>query len=88
MQFLFRLMSGPILHGSWAGTVGWFIAVAALRSGKKSPRSRAMAALHGLYDVFASDILGLGLAGITFVIFMAYLGHGDDLEKNSHATVA
>ena len=37
MQFLFRIMTGPILHGAWAGTVGWFIGIAAIRKEKKTP---------------------------------------------------
>ncbi len=92
MQFLFRLMSGPVLHGAWAGTVGWFIGVAAVRPKKRWPTVALglclMAALHGLYDVFSGNILGLALAAVTFIVFMAYLGHGDEIEKQSSVASA
>ncbi len=84
MQFMFRIMCAPILHGAWAGTVGWFIGVAAVRPGKSWPTIAVgiglMALLHGMYDVFAGDVLGIALAGLTFVCFMAYLAHGEEQE--------
>lgn len=85
MQFVFRLMSGPVLHGAWAGTVGWFIGVAAVRGGKRWPLVvvgiGAMALLHGLYDVFAGGLWGLAFAGLTFLIFMSYLAYGDEIIR-------
>lgn len=82
MQFMFRIMCAPILHGAWAGTVGWFIGVAAARPGKSWPTIvvgiALMAVLHGMYDVFAGDLFGIVLAGFTFTCFMAYLAHGEE----------
>jgi len=86
MQFLFRIMTGPILHGAWAGTVGWFIGVAAVRSDKRWQiifiGILSMAILHGLYDIFAGTIWGILLAGFTFLVFMAYLTHDQNEEIN------
>lgn len=87
--FLDRIMSGPLQHGAWAGVVGWFIGVAALRRGPKWPIVTVgiafMAILHGLYDVFSSSILGIALAGIGFVVFMGYLIHGEQEGAISEA---
>jgi protease PrsW len=84
-QILHRAMAGPLLHGAWAGVVGWFVGVAALRPGKKWPTIAVgiafMAVLHGLFDVFSDSLIGLALAGATFVIFMAYLSHGEEVAK-------
>lgn len=91
MQFMFRIMSGPILHGAWAGTVGWFIGVAALKSGKKWPIVAVgigcMAFLHGMYDVFAGSIWGIGIAALSFIILMAYLTHGEEQERINQASM-
>lgn len=84
-QFLHRIMSGPILHAAWAGTAAWFIGVASVRSGKKWPvivlGIGASAFLHGLYDFFSDGILGIGLAAVTFLVFLVYLTHGDASAK-------
>ena len=62
-QHLVRMISLPILHGSWAGCVGWFIA--------RGTADRIwlnivtgifiMAFVHGIYDVIAVGHLGSGI---------------------------
>ena len=85
ITILDRAMAGPLLHGAWAGVVGWFIGVAALRPGKKWPTIVVgiafMAVLHGLLDVFSDGLLGVVLAAASLVIFMAYLSHGEEVAK-------
>jgi RsiW-degrading membrane proteinase PrsW (M82 family) len=87
LTLLFRLLSAPLLHGAWAGTVGWFIAIAATKSGAKWPLVVVgivlMGTLHGLYDTFAGHLIGLALAALTFVTFLAYLSH--EQESNEKA---
>lgn len=82
-----RFMTLPLLHACWAGVVGWFIATASRRSGNPWPIVTIgilfVAALHGTYDVFSDGIFGILLAGISLLVFMGYLAHGQDDEKAS-----
>ena len=78
LQAYFRMMSGPVLHGAWAGIVGWFIGVASTQpTGKRWPIVTVglglAALLHGLNDFFAGSWLHLAAAGISILVFMAYL---------------
>jgi protease PrsW len=79
MTFLDRVMSGPLQHGAWAGVVGWFIGVAAKREGKKYPVVVVgilfMAIMHGCFDVFSDGLIGILIAALGYLIFMAYLIH-------------
>jgi RsiW-degrading membrane proteinase PrsW (M82 family) len=81
ITLLDRVMSGPLQHSAWAGVVGWFIGVAAQRTESKWPIVIVgilfMALLHGLYDTFSDGIVGILLAALGYLIFMAYLIHGD-----------
>ena len=93
LTFMDRVMSGPLQHSAWAGVTGWFIAVAAQRKGKRWPivvvGISFMAIMHGLYDTFSDGIIGIILAGISFLIFMGYLVHvsSEEKEKNSELSV-
>lgn len=84
IQLLFRLFSGPLLHGAMAGVVGWFVGMAALRSQAKWPVIVVgiilMGTLHGLYDLFSGSILGIGIAGIIMVMFLTYVSYSPDEE--------
>jgi RsiW-degrading membrane proteinase PrsW (M82 family) len=85
MTIFHRAMAMPLLHAAWAGTVGWFIGVASTRQGGKWPVITLglafMAVMHGLFDVFSDGIIGSVLAGVSFVIFMAYVSFGDETRK-------
>ncbi|MGC3990610.1 MAG: PrsW family glutamic-type intramembrane protease [Chthoniobacteraceae bacterium] len=82
LQTVFRLMSSPLLHAAWAGTVGWFIALAASRNENRWPvivvGIAFMAALHGVNDVVAGTFLHVVTGTVTIMIFMAYLVHGEE----------
>jgi RsiW-degrading membrane proteinase PrsW (M82 family) len=84
LQTFFRLMTGPVLHGAWAGIAGWFIGIAAIRGGARWPivvLGLAFAVLlHGLNDVFAGGYLHLVTAGASILIFMTYLVHGEEQQ--------
>jgi RsiW-degrading membrane proteinase PrsW (M82 family) len=94
MQFIFRMMTGPVLHGAWAGIVGWFIAMSASRYQRSWPVIIVglfyAATLHGVYDVFSSSIWGIAVAGISVMIFMYYLVHGgeDTRKEEGHEVSA
>ena len=77
-----RFMTLPLLHAVWAGIVGWFIATASNRQDKVRATVIVgilfMAVMHGLYDVFASGIIGIAIAAASIILFMGYLIHGQD----------
>lgn len=82
LQTYFRLMTGPVLHGAWAGTVGWFIGLASTRTGARWPVIAVgiafAATLHGLNNVVSGGYFHLLVAGISILVFMAYLIHGEE----------
>jgi len=77
MQFLFRIMSGPVLHGAWAGIAAWFIGYSSTMRNNKWPHitvGLALAALlHGTYDLFINNLFGIVVAGVTFTFFLGYI---------------
>ncbi len=86
MQFIFRMMTGPLLHGAWAAIVGWFIGISVMKYNKSWPVIVVgilyAAALHGIYDVFSGQLLGIIVAGITLLLFMYYLIHGYEATRD------
>ena len=91
LQMVFRMMSGPILHGAWAGIAGWFIGLAATRSSPRWPVVAVgiafVAILHGVNDVFAGSLLHLATAGFSLLILMAYLSHDTKSQEIGNAVV-
>lgn len=89
MQFIFRMMTGPVLHAAWAAIVGWFIGIAATRSQRAWPVITVgifyAATLHGVYDVFAGQFIGILVAGMSLMIFMFYLVHGNEVDSNGRS---
>lgn len=82
MVQIVRFMTLPLFHATWSGIAGWFCVVASF----KKPFKKSIlivgilfvATLHGLYDVFASSILGILIGVLTIFIFMGYLSHSQD----------
>ena len=91
LQTYFRLMSGPVLHGAWAGTVGWFIGLASTRTGARWPIIAVgvvfAALLHGFNDVVAGTWFHIPVAAVSILVFMAYLIHGEE-EKAAETGVS
>lgn len=92
MTIFHRAMAMPLLHAAWAGTVGWFIGVAAIRSGARWPiitlGIALVAIMHGLYDVFANSAIGTLIAGLSFIIFMAYMSFDDGTASTTTASAS
>jgi RsiW-degrading membrane proteinase PrsW (M82 family) len=82
-----RFITAPLLHACWAAVVGWFIAAASCRTGSRWPvvvmGLLLVAVLHGLYDVFSGGFVGIGLAAVSIVVFMAYLLHAMDEDTTT-----
>jgi RsiW-degrading membrane proteinase PrsW (M82 family) len=81
-QFLFRMITGPLLHAAWAGTVGWFIGYAAMRQEPRWPvvglGIAFMAVLHGVHDVLVGGVLGIATSAVTLIILFAYMTHDEN----------
>lgn len=76
LQFT-RLITLPLLHAVWAGTLGFFIAASLYtpraRSGLALAGIVLAVALHGLYDTFSDSILGVAIAVASILIFVFYV---------------
>ncbi|MDJ0704028.1 MAG: PrsW family glutamic-type intramembrane protease [Leptolyngbyaceae cyanobacterium MO_188.B28] len=72
-----RLVSLPLFHAIWSGIVGYFIGLAAINPSRERSIifiGVAIAAiLHGLYDTFVSNLLGLAILIFSILLFVAYL---------------
>ncbi|WP_345735165.1 FHA domain-containing protein [Prosthecobacter algae] len=79
-----RFIPLPLLHAVWAGTVGWFVAIASERKSSGWPIIVVgivfMAITHGLYNVFSNGILGLVIAAFSILSFFCYLLHAEEVE--------
>ena len=82
---LTRLITLPLLHAVFSGIAGQFIAL-----GGETPRLRralifagiAIAALlHGLYDVFATTVVGFAFAVSAVLLFIAYVRSIDAMRS-------
>lgn len=82
---LTRLITLPLLHAVFSGIAGQFIAL-----GVETPRLRralifagiAIAALlHGLYDVFATTVVGFAFAVSAVLLFIAYVRSIDAMRS-------
>jgi len=87
LQVVFRMMTGPILHGAWAGIVGWFIGVAAIRGAKGAKEwpiiavgIALMATLHGINDILAGSWWHVLIAAFSVIVFMAYFNHEQEQQ--------
>jgi len=76
-----RFMTLPLLHAVWAGIAGWFIAIAYQRKAGRWPTIvvgiALVAMMHGLYDTFASGIIGVSIAASTILLFLAYVTNNE-----------
>ena len=72
-----RFVSLPLFHAIWSGIVGYFIGLAAINPSRERSIifiGVAIAAiLHGLYNTFVSNLLGLAILIFSILLFVAYL---------------
>lgn len=78
-----RFIPLPLLHAVWSGIVGWFIAAATHTNANWTWAPIALgiggvSILHGVYDVFSSGFLAIILAAISILVFLCYLGIGNN----------
>jgi RsiW-degrading membrane proteinase PrsW (M82 family) len=81
---LARLITLPLLHAVWAGIFAYFIALGAInghvQKGLLLAGLASTALLHGLYDSFSDSWVGVVIAVLSIVIFVAYYRSGEVLQ--------
>ncbi len=81
---LTRLITLPLLHAVWAGVFAYFVALASvnLKVGKGLLVAGLLitAILHGLYDTVSESAVGLGVAVLSILLFLAYYRSGQTLQ--------
>ena len=84
MAQMTRLITLPLLHAVWAGIFAYFVALASVNRhvGKGLLLAGLMitATLHGLYDTFSDSLVGVGVAVLSILIFVAYYRSGETLQ--------
>lgn len=81
-----RLTSLPFLHAIWSGIAGYFISFAALFPGKRyalwSIGILIPAGLHGFYDTFGLNVLGLSMAICSVLLLKTYLTNCQRMQQH------
>jgi protease PrsW len=89
---MLRLITLPLLHAIWCGIFSYFVALASMNRelGKGLLLSGlvVVATLHGLYDSFSDSLIGVGVAVISIIIFIAYYRSGENLQGKLTSVLA
>lgn len=87
-----RALALSMLHGAWCGIVGF--SIGNLMKKNTMPKWPTIvvaggiaAALHGLYDTFSGNIIGLGLAVVTLAIFSCFITRAEGEANEPDAVV-
>ncbi|MVN85305.1 PrsW family intramembrane metalloprotease [Deinococcus sp. HMF7620] len=84
-EFL-RLITLPFLHCVFSGIAGYYLGLSLLAPQRRTALLLlgvgVTALLHGLYDFFAGGWLGLGVAGVAIVTFVAYLRSAEHITQH------
>jgi RsiW-degrading membrane proteinase PrsW (M82 family) len=89
---LLRLITLPLLHAIWCGIFSYFVALASmngkLAKGLFLTGLMVVATLHGLYDTFSDSLIGVGMAVVSILIFVAYYRSGENLQAKLTSILA
>jgi RsiW-degrading membrane proteinase PrsW (M82 family) len=81
---MLRLISLPLLHAIWCGIFSYFVALASVNRNVGKGLLLAglviAASLHGLYDTFSDSTIGVAVAVVSILIFIAYYRSGQTLQ--------
>jgi len=81
---MLRLISLPLLHAIWCGIFSYFVALASVNryvgKGLLLAGLVIAATLHGLYDTFSDSMIGVAVAVVSILIFIAYYRSGQALQ--------
>lgn len=85
-----RLTSLPFLHATWAGIAGYFLAFANIlpkyRKGLIFIAIAVPAVLHGIYDVFGWNLIGLATTILSVILLVFYLKKSSDYQSRLNQT--
>jgi RsiW-degrading membrane proteinase PrsW (M82 family) len=86
-----RLITLPLLHALWAGIFAYFVSLASVNrhvgQGLLLAGLLITATLHGLYDTFSDSLIGVAVAILSMLIFVAYYRSGQALQAKISALV-
>jgi RsiW-degrading membrane proteinase PrsW (M82 family) len=89
MAQMARLITLPLLHAVWSGIFAYFAALASVNrhvgKGLLLAGLLIAATLHGLYDTFADSLIGVAIAILSMLIFVAYYRSGQTLQAKISA---
>jgi RsiW-degrading membrane proteinase PrsW (M82 family) len=91
MAQMTRPITLPLLHAVWAGIFAYFVALASVNrqvgKGLLLAGLLVTASLHGLYDTFSDSLIGVAVAMLSILIFVAYYRSGQTLQAKISALV-
>lgn len=80
-----RFISLPLIHAIWAGIVGYFIGLAAINPSRKKPilfiGLVISAVLHGVYNTFSNNAIGLIIMAFSILLFVIYLRNSQEMIR-------
>ncbi|VEP14684.1 conserved membrane hypothetical protein [Hyella patelloides LEGE 07179] len=80
-----RFISLPLIHAIWAGIVGYFIGLAAINPSRKKPiifiGVAISAVLHGVYNTFSNNAIGLIVMAFSILLFVTYLRNSKEMIR-------
>lgn len=80
-----RFLTLPLLHASWAGVTGFFIALSLLNRKKGKAFIVVGIALtaiaHGVYDIFSGGLLGIATASASIILLMGYIFESEAIAQ-------
>jgi len=83
-----RFVSLPLFHAILAGIVGYFMGLAAINPSRRNAiifiGVAIAAALHGFYNTFAGNILGLLIIGFSILLFVSYIRRSKHMVEEMH----
>ncbi len=85
-----RVVCLPLFHAIWAGISGYFLGLSAFSRSQKWAiifTGWAIAAvLHGLYNTFSSNLLGLIVMAFSILLFLTYLRNSQKMIRGARET--
>lgn len=82
---LFRVISGPVLHACWTGITAYWLDVASRKPATKGVFIGLGAilltgTLHGIYNSYAAEPIGVGVAAFIIVTFVAHTMRTEEIR--------
>jgi RsiW-degrading membrane proteinase PrsW (M82 family) len=90
-EYVWRLVSDPVMHACWAGISCYFIGLASVHRNKQVPLMAfglgAAALLHGLFDFEAASWLQVAVIAFSLFVFVGYALGAERIADNYRSVV-